>query len=93
MTLKEKILWTTNLLRNKTLLGITWKLKLYYSYMKHVWGKYDLEKSRKINKENLINKQVENLINKTPLNPILRIFSVTTQWRGQVLCYNQFTKY
>ena len=52
MNLKEKILWTTNLLRNKTLLGITWKLKVYYSYMKHVWGKYDLETSRKLNKEN-----------------------------------------
>ena len=46
MTLKENILWTTNLLRNKNLLAITWNLKVYYSYMKHMWGEYDLETSR-----------------------------------------------
>ena len=65
MALKGNILWTTNILRNKTLLAITWKLKVYYSYMKHMWGKYNFETSRKPNKENLIKKQVENLIKKT----------------------------
>ena len=41
----------------------------------------------------MINKQVENVIKKTSLNPILRIFSVTTQWRKHVLFYDKFTKY